>query len=137
MSLYLCIFDGDEDIDGVEVGTYSEYGAFLDQVINTCEGGRAGSKYPLLTSHSDCDGEWTVDQCRQLEIGLVEIANCFRDRPPRSFPSPAQDQVAKSIGFKPSNLLESFLDVDGEPLLDRLIDLTRTAQRTGCPILFQ
>lgn len=137
MSLYLCVFDDDEELDGVEVGAYSEYGAFLDQIIATCEGGRAGTKYPLLTMHSDCDGEWTVDQCRELEVALTDIARRFRDLPPREFPSLAQSQVAKSTGFKPSNLAECFLDVDGEPLLDRLIDLTRTAQRVGRPILFQ
>lgn len=137
MSLYLCVFDGDEEIGGVEVGAYSEYGAFLDQVISTCEKGRAGAMYPLLTLHSDSEGEWPAEKCKALEADLSEIARTFRDLPPRAFPSPDQTQVAKSIGFQPSNLAECFLDVDGEPLLDRLIELVRVAQQSAQPILFQ
>jgi hypothetical protein len=35
------------------------------------------------------------------------------------------------------NLLETFFDVDGEPLLDRLIGLCRVASSRNLPILFQ
>ena len=32
MGLYLCIFDEDEEVDGVEVGLYSDFNALRDYV---------------------------------------------------------------------------------------------------------
>jgi hypothetical protein len=42
-----------------------------------------------------------------------------------------------SLGRQPASLAGCFLDVDGEPLLDRLIELTDVAARVSRPISFQ
>ena len=33
MGLYLCIFDGEEDVNGVEIGSYADYNALRDYVV--------------------------------------------------------------------------------------------------------
>jgi len=45
VGLYLCIFDGDEEVDGVEVGAYADYNALRDYVVRELETGRAGSRF--------------------------------------------------------------------------------------------
>ena len=50
---------------------------------------------------------------------------------------PYQQAIAREIGLHPRNLAESFIDVDGESLLDRLIALCRLAKDQKQPILFQ
>lgn len=137
MGLYLCIFDADEDIDGVDVGFYSDFGAFRETVSSTLESGQPGNRFPTLMLHSDCDGQWTADQCRQLELELGAIHDAFADLPPQAFSSEWQINLAKQIGLRPGNLAESFIDVDGEPLIERLIELARAAQEQGLPVLFQ
>jgi hypothetical protein len=137
MGLYLCILDDDEEIDGLEVGSYADYGALIKQVEEKLESGVAGSRFPVLVLHSDCDGCWTVEECAKLEAELCTIIAEFKELPPISFTSAWQSEVAKQVGHRPQNLYESFVDVDGELLLDRLIELTRTAQRRNEPIVFQ
>ena len=73
MGLYLCIFDGDEDVDGVEVGAYADYNALRDCIVRELEAGEAGSRFPTFILHSDCDGEWTVAECQRLQGELTEI----------------------------------------------------------------
>lgn len=67
MGLYLCVFDDDEELEGVEVGHYSDVEYFRDKITNCLEDGAAGSKYPTLIGHSDCDSEWTVQVVRSRE----------------------------------------------------------------------
>jgi hypothetical protein len=57
MGLYLCVFDGDEDLEGVEVGAYADYNAVSDFVVRELEAGRLSSWFPTFVLHSDCDGE--------------------------------------------------------------------------------
>jgi hypothetical protein len=137
MGLYLCIFDGDEDIEGVDVGAYSDFDFFRSVITEELEGGQSGAKYPTLVLHSDCDGEWSIPECVGLEKELEEIAGSLQKRPPRPFNAEWQRAVAKSQGLKPASLLECFMDVDGEPLVKRLALLCRTAQEHGLPISFQ
>lgn len=137
MGLYLCIFDGDEDVDGVEVGAYADYNALRDYVVRELEGGRAGSRFPTFVVHSDCDGEWSVTECQRLQGELAEIGAALKRRPAIDFASEWQNGVAKSIGLKPQSALECFIDVDGEFLLDRLQSLVKNAIVRRLPILFQ
>jgi len=46
-------------------------------------------------------------------------------------------EVAKTFGINPKSLLECFFDVDGEPLLERILELTKLSQEQKLPILFQ
>jgi hypothetical protein len=137
MGLYLCIFEGDEEVDGVEVGPYADFDKLRDYVVRELEGGSAGSKFSTLILHSDSDGVWSPSDASGLEKELIEIGDEFRRRSPLPIISDWQKQVAKSFGLKPSNLYECFFDVDGEPLLERLIGLARLSQERNLPILFQ
>ncbi|MBL9085251.1 MAG: hypothetical protein JNK76_25825 [Planctomycetales bacterium] len=137
MGLYLCVFDEDEELGGVEVGTYSDFDAFRSTVIDQLEQGRSGAKYPTLILHSDCDGEWSAASCVTLKDELREIADNFQRLPPRIFAVEWQQQTAKLLGLKPLSLYDSFIDVDGEPLLERLQHLCDIAIRSERPILFQ
>jgi len=137
MGLYLCIFENEEDVDGVDVGSYGDYNHLRNTIVQVFEGGEAGSRCPVLTLHSDCDGTWTPEECMRLEKEVLAVIDVFKQRPAIPFHSPWQAEVAKGIGLRPANLYESFIDVDGEPLLDRLLKLTRAAQHRNAPITFQ
>ncbi len=137
MSLYLCVFQEDEELDGVAVGTYADFGAFRNAVVSHLEGGVPGDKYPTLLLHSDCEGEWSIPQCKELERELRSISAAFRKLPPSDFGSDWQEDTAKLLGLRPKDLYESFIDVDGEPLLERLLSLCRLALDHQQPILFQ
>ena len=137
MSLYLCIFDDDEEIDGVAVGAYSDFGDFRAAVAKALEGDNWGSRFPALMSHSDCDGQWTVEECAKLEMELETIITEMKGLPPRQFSAEWQKKQAKTLGLSPQSLYESFIDVDGEPLLERLLELVHLARQHGLPILFQ
>lgn len=130
MSLYLCVFDGEQEMEGVEVGSYSDFNRFRSYVAGELEGGAAGSLFPALMMHSDCDGEWSADDCRRLRSELELIRTAMELRPP---PSP---EVGHAWG-RPRNALESFLDVDGQVLVERLQAIVEVALQRGRPVLFQ
>jgi hypothetical protein len=48
-----------------------------------------------------------------------------------------QQTVAKKFGLRPVSLLQYFIDIDGEPLVDRLVGLCREPQRIQGDIWFQ
>ena len=136
MGLYLAIFDDQEEIDGVEVGSYDDFAFFRDAVVSNVEGGVAGVRCPTLILHSDCDGEWTPEEAVALEVELEIIAQRFVSLPPVSLDD-WKVEVAKAFGIKPACLADCFFDVDGEPLLERLIGLARLSVDRNLPILFQ
>lgn len=137
MGLYLCIFDGDQEIDGVEVGQYDDFGKFRDCVVRELEKGSPGSKFATLILHSDSDGEWSPAEAKKLESELAEISAEFRRRPPIAITSEWRKRVAKISGLQIRNLYDCFFDVDGEPLLERLIGMAQLSQKRELPILFQ
>ena len=138
MGLYLCVFDqaGDE-LEGVEVGSYGDFNSFRDAVTATVEKGEAGTACPVLVNHSDSDGAWTSDEARLLLSELERAEQVMREYPPVEFSSSWKQEVAKTIGIKPATLLDSFFDVDGEPLVERLKQLAQISVEAGQPILFQ
>lgn len=137
MSLYLCIFDDDDDIDGVQVGHYEDFGEFRDLVTSELEGSVPGSKYPTLILHSDCDGCWSPTEAAKLEGELMDIQARFSELAPRQPSSQWKKLVWKNLGLTPKNLNESLYDVDGDPLIDGIIRLARLSQKLQLPILFQ
>ena len=137
MGLYLAVFDGDEEVEGVEVGSYSDFAAFRTAVVEQLEGGAAGSRFPTLMLHSDSDGAWSPEEAARLQIELRQIRDAFRKLPPAEFKGGWQAGVASSLGIAPKNLHESFFDVDGEPLIERLEHLAQVAHEHDRDILFQ
>jgi hypothetical protein len=137
MGLYLCVFDGDDEVDGLEVGSYADYGNLVKHVVEKLEGGVGGSRFPVFVLHSDCDGSWTPEECAVLEKEICIIVAEFKQHEAIPFSSDWQFKIAKQMGHCPQNLYESFIDVDGELLLDRLLELARVAQHRDEPIVFQ
>ena len=121
----------------MEVGPYADFDNFRSCVVRELEGNNAGSKFPTLILHSDCDGEWSPSEASQLQKELIEIGDEFRRRSPIPIVSNWQKQIVKSFGLKLDTLYDCFFDVDGEPLLERLIGLAERSQRHDLPILFQ
>jgi hypothetical protein len=137
MGLYICVFDGEIELEGVEVGSYSDYGWFIREVIEKLENNKQGSLFPVLVCHSDCDGEWSLDEIPKLRKELEVISVRFKEFPQIELFSEWQEQVAKSLGIHTTCLYECFFDVDGEPLLERLLGLCDVAKESQNPILFQ
>jgi hypothetical protein len=137
VSLYLCVWSPEGEADGLDLGGYADFGAFRKAVADDLEGGRPGSRFPTLQLHSDCDGEWSPADCAALVAELGAIASEFRLRPPRPWSAAWQSRLARSLGLRPANALESFIDPDGSFLIERLRDLALIGRRTGQPLLFQ
>jgi hypothetical protein len=137
MSPYLTIFDGEKELDGVEVGTYADFNVFRSAVVRRLERRGAGSKFPTLIFHSDCDGQWTPQEAAVLEKELVEISARFRELPAEPLKAEWQGSIAEKQQLEINSLHDCFFDVDGEALLERMIDLCRLSQMRGLPILFQ
>lgn len=130
MSLYLCVFDGEQEMEGIEVGSYASFNSFRSYVVREIEGGTPGSSFPTLVLHSDSDGEWPLQDCVCLRSELGSIRATMVGRPP----------VTPADGFSgppPENALESFRDVDGQLLVERMQTLVEVAIQRGRPILFQ
>jgi hypothetical protein len=139
MGLYLCVFaagDGDEELDGVEVGSYEDFDRFRG-AVGALEPDGWGSRFPVLQLHTDSDGVWTPEEAVSLELELLTIASELSGLPAEPFPPGWQSDVARRFGITPLSLRDCFIDVDAEPLLDRLIALARLAATHHLPILFQ
>ena len=137
MGLYLAVFDGENELDGVEVGAYSDFADFRDTVVDELEGGESGSLFPTLILHSDCDGEWTPSEAAALEKELKIISERFQQLPPIPLASEWKKKTARTVSIQLNSLYDCFFDVNGEPLLERLIGLTRLCQAKNLSILFQ
>ncbi len=134
MSLYLCVFAAGREVAGIDAGAYADFNALRDYIVGELEGGVAGSRFPTLILHSDCDGEWPATACSALRAELAAAAAEMQVRPACAFPSDWQRHVALQ---PPRNALESFIDVDGERLVERLRALAGTACALQQPILLQ
>jgi hypothetical protein len=141
LGLYLCVFTSamdDDEVDGLEVGSYDDFFGFRSAVAAELEGGAWGSRFPVLMSHSDADGEWSSVESAELLGELRIIAEELADVPARGFDSGTwQSAVAKMVGIMPTTRADNFIDVDGEPLLARLMGLAEAAASRGLPISFQ
>ena len=131
MSLYLAVFSEEgEEIDGFQVGTYSDYGRFIDTVkanvkLEVCK---------LLTEHHDSDGFWTTDECNLLINELEQIKNTLSALPPSRIDFDWATDFDYKIG---RNLDESLQNVDEEPMTSALIDLCKIAVRNNAKLHFQ
>lgn len=137
MGLYLCVFDGEEDVDGIDVGAYGDWNDFIKAIIVHGENGVRGSRFPVLTLHSDCDGQWSPLECIELERACDEIERIFTTLPAAPSREGWQAQLAKQLGLRFETLRDCFFDVDGENLFERLRGLAQLARKIDGPILFQ
>jgi hypothetical protein len=138
MGLYLCVFDEfEEELEGVEVGSYEDFDVFRQTVVEVVENGVAGSVCPLLYNHSDCDGEWTSRECEQLIRELNEIERVLKTCPPVPLAPGWKTQVAANARLTPQTLADCFFDVSGEPLIDGIRQLAQLSVDSGHPIVFQ
>ena len=138
MSLYLCVFDASgEEVEGIDVGSYADFNFFRDAVAAAVENGEFGSVCPILNTHSDCDGEWTVVEAAGLLLELDRIEREFSRYSAVDFNSDWKREISKNRGRQPETLLDCFFDIDGEPLVGRLRELASASISVGCPILFQ
>lgn len=140
MGLYLCVFRNskdDDELDGVEIGSYEQFAHLRQTVAQRLEGGAWGSRFPVLMTHSDSDGVWSPKQCEELERELLTISDELTALAPEGYAAEWQREVARSSGLIASNLLDNFIDVDGESLIERLIGLSRISVSSGQPIWFQ
>ena len=88
--------------------------------------------------HSDCDGEWSAEECSQLAKDLEDIAATFEESWPKPpIPGTWQTEVAKELGLRFETLHDCFIDVDGESLIKRLQGLAEMARKVGRSVLFQ
>jgi hypothetical protein len=138
MGLFLCILDRDPPFDGEEptelawcdIGAYSDFGAFRDLVAKHLN----ESEYPLLMNHSDCDGEWSLEDISALERELRAIAKAFKKLPPEE-PVGGLEHAAKyRVGAK--SLYDCIHVVGGENLIEALLDLCAKARKFNRPIFF-
>ncbi|WP_454675450.1 Imm70 family immunity protein [Achromobacter pestifer] len=137
MGLYLCVFDGDEELEGVEVGLYEDFNCFRDAVLTVLENNIPGSVCPTLQGHLDCDGEWTPQEANSLLGELKLIEQEFAEHPPIEFNSDWKKGVAKLYSIAPVTMLDCFFDIDGEPLVGRLRQLALVSVNSVQPIVFQ
>ena len=131
MSLYLAIFDGDREVVGWVLGHYSDFAFFRDVV----EIRLSRDDCPTLLEHSDCDGEWTLEELAPLRSELEAIAARFKLLAPEE-PRGAFEHAA---GFRrgAKSLYDCFHNVDGENLLEALSALCDEGIRRNSPIAFQ
>jgi hypothetical protein len=140
MGLYLCVFEngaGDEEVDGVEVGSYEDFKVFRETISGKLENGKWGERFPVLMTHSDSDGVWSPSEAAALEDELSTIQRDLSQLPPVPLDSGWQGEVARRIALVPESLLQCFIDVDGELLVERLIGLARVARQSNSEIWFQ
>ena len=137
MSMYLCVFDDEDEIEGVAVGYYSDFERLRSTISKKLECGFWGSRFPMLQNHSDCEGEWSVENVGRLKSEIGVIASELTKLPPDGLPDGWQRDVARLQGLNPRSLAECFFDVDGEPLFERLGRLCDVEIERQCPILFQ
>ena len=83
MGLYLCVFDQcGEDICGVEVGLYKYFAEFRQKVTLYVDQKLLTGTMSTLLQHPDCNGSWSVSDCRALVSELTEIKEVFQKEPP-------------------------------------------------------
>jgi hypothetical protein len=125
----------DLEIEGVEVGTYDDFHVFRE-AVSKLESGGWGSQFPVLMLHSDCDGEWPIEDLTGLSQELTEIRTAFAGQPPPDYEEGWQRDIATQTGHRPTSMANFFIDVDGEALVDRLVSLVEVALRRGRPVTF-
>src|SRR4029434_1932466 len=105
-----------------QVGSYDDIDLMRTHGADRLEGGQWASRFPVLMSHGDSDGEWTPQEAVALGRELRTIEDELAALPATGFPEASwQSGVANAMGVVPGSLAECFIDVDGEPPLARVV----------------
>ncbi|CAN7307250.1 Imm70 family immunity protein [Knoellia sp. LjRoot47] len=141
MSLYLAVFasdDVDVELDGINVGSYGDFMTLREAVCRTLEDGEWGSRFPTLMTVPDNGPVWDTETLPLLGQEVDVIRHGLAQAEAVAFELGSwQADVARRQGVAPATLADCFIDVDGEPLLERLADLVATAESHQRPIEFQ
>jgi Immunity protein 70 len=136
----LCLYipgPDDDELDAVDFGSYGDFGRFRDAVAGHLEPLGWGTRFPVLMFHVDDDGVWTPTEAADLERELLTIDAEFAQLPPEPLPAGWQTRLATEFDLVPAALNECFFDVNGDPVLERMVGLCRLAVRENVPIIFQ
>ena len=110
MSLYLAVFDGDDELAGLIAGAYSDFGTFREAAQRTAA--ETNTDLTTLLNHSDCEGEWGVQELPALCSELKALM--------------AAGGAACDVRT-----------VEGLLLVEELLQLATFAREQQLPILFQ
>jgi hypothetical protein len=136
MGLYLCVFQDEEELDGVDVGSYDDFELFRSAA--RALDGRLFRRFGTLRTNVTPTTSWSPKAAARLAGELTTLEVELRRLPPRPFPEGSwQAELAHERGLVPQSLNECFFDVDGEPLVGRLLALCRRSVESKQPILFQ
>ncbi|MBM3218310.1 MAG: hypothetical protein FJZ38_06420 [Candidatus Rokubacteria bacterium] len=123
---------GAQKIGSVETASIDDFYYLRDSIHNALEDGEFGSRFPVFLCRFEPD-EWKVDELDSLRRELETIVEAFKRLPPEPFDSHWESRAAGS-GASYANLYEVFIDAGGQPILGRLLDLCRMAERMEAPI---
>jgi hypothetical protein len=136
VGLYLCVFRDDEELFGIDVGSYDDFEKFRDTA--RARDGRVFRRYGALRMHVSPTAHWSPRDAARLAAELGRLREALRREPPRPFPPGSwQAELAAERGLAPASLADCFFDVDGVSLFDGLLELCRLALEAKQPILFQ
>jgi hypothetical protein len=136
MGLYLCVFRGEEELLGFDAGSYDDFEQFRNAARALDR--RVFRRFGTLRINISPTSHWSARAAARLARELALLREELRRRPPRPLPPGSwQERVARDAGLAPASLEACFFDVDGVPLIDRLLELCKLSVETGEPILFQ
>lgn len=131
MSLYFAVFsETDDELEGFQVGTYHDYGKFIDVVKESVEPEHCS----LLVNHHDSDGYWSSHECESLIKELNHIKETLSKLPPKKL---EYDWSMQAVYEPGDNLNISLQNVDGEPIVDALAGLCEIALENNAKLYFQ
>jgi len=131
MSLYFAVFtENDEELNGFQVGTYHDYGKFIETVKENIESNFCS----VLINHHDSDGCWSAQECKVLIKELSHIKNELAKLPPNRIDYDWAKQNAYELG---DSLNSSLQNVDGEPMANALLSLCELAVKNNAKLYFQ
>ena len=138
MSLYLCAFSFNDEIEeeefGVEVGSYEYFGTFRDYIRKNIKN---GDNNLLLLKHSDCDGIVEPFESKKIINELKKIKKVLKKiQPEKNVIELRENIISQDINMYQS-LYDCFTDVDGVNLIDRLMELFQYSAKNKLDVFFQ
>ncbi len=119
-----------EELAECEIGHYSDFDCFRLIISRHLD----LSRFPTLLCHSDCEGEWTVEEIPMLVRELNEIAEAFKKLPAEQLGSAFEH--TRDVRIDAKCLYDCFHDVDGKNLFESLLELSAIAVECDRPITF-